>query len=79
MEPAGSRRHCFTKRVAESRRKRAQKMEGVVDTKNVFTMFFIFYVYIYSLWIHMPSEKVIGDYVCRLGGPKYLLRRYVDP
>ena len=27
----------------------------------------------------IPSQKVIGDYLCRLGGPKYLFRRYVDP
>ena len=32
-----------------------------------------------SLGIQVPSQKVIGDYVCSLGGPKYLLRRYVDP
>ena len=32
----------------------------------------------HSLAIQVPSEKVIGDYLCRLGGPKYLLRRYVD-
>ena len=28
---------------------------------------------------YVPSQKVIGDYLCRLGGPKYLLRRYVEP
>ena len=32
-----------------------------------------------SLWIHIPSEKVIGDYLCRLGGSNCLLKRYVDP
>ena len=33
-----------------------------------------------SLQIQVPCQKVIGDYLCRLGGPKYLLRRrYVDP
>ena len=32
-----------------------------------------------SLWIHIPSEEVIGDYLCRLGGSNCLLRRYVDP
>ena len=32
-----------------------------------------------SVGIQVPSQKVIGDYLCRLGGPKYLLRRYVDP
>ena len=37
------------------------------------------YIYIYILGIQVPSQKVIGDYVCRLGGPKYLLRRYMDP
>ena len=33
----------------------------------------------HTLWIHIPSEKVVGDYLCRFGEPKYLLRRYVDP
>ena len=32
-----------------------------------------------ALRIQVPSQKVIGDYSCRLGGPKYLLRRYLDP
>ena len=32
-----------------------------------------------ALGIQVPSQKMIGDYLCRLGGPKYLLRRYVDP
>ena len=39
-----------------------------------------------TLWIHISSEKVIGDtfnnfYVGKFGGSKYLLRRYVyvDP
>ena len=32
-----------------------------------------------TLWIDIPSEKVIGDYACRLGGSNCLLRRYVDP
>ena len=27
---------------------------------------------------HTEPEKVIGDYLCRLGGSNYLLRRYVD-
>ena len=27
-----------------------------------------------ALGIQVPSQKVIGDYLCRLGGPKYLLR-----
>ena len=31
-----------------------------------------------SLWIHIPSEEVIGDYA-GLEGSNYLLRRYVDP
>ena len=32
-----------------------------------------------TLKIQVPSQKVIGDYLCRFGGPKYFLRRYVDP
>ena len=32
-----------------------------------------------TLWIHIPSQSVIGDYVCRLGGSNYFLIRYVDP
>ena len=34
---------------------------------------------LHTRWIRIPSQKVIGDYLCRLGGPKYLLRRYVGP
>ena len=32
-----------------------------------------------SLGIQVSCQKVIGDDLCRLGGPKYLLRSYVDP
>ena len=32
-----------------------------------------------TLGIQVPSQKVIGDYLSRLGGSNYLLRRYVDP
>ena len=28
------------------------------------------------LWIHIPSEKVIGDHLCRLGRSNSLLRRW---
>ena len=35
----------------------------------------VFWLHNIPIGIQVPSQKVIGDYLCRLGGPKYLLRR----